>query len=174
MRPSEQHSSAIDGDRSPAMRFLCDEMLKRLGRWLRAAGYDTLIQENGGPDRKMLQIAKREGRLLLTRDRKLMEFRNAANSVILLQTNSLSGSVREISQRLQINWLYRPFTRCLLCNALLIEPGKEAWQEVPEESRAHINELLFCVQCGKLYWEGAHVRRMRRKLNEWQSKQPVG
>ena len=25
------------------MKFLCDEMLKGLGRWLRVAGYDTVM-----------------------------------------------------------------------------------------------------------------------------------
>ena len=28
-------------------RFLCDEMLKGVGRWLRAAGYDTVIAAGG-------------------------------------------------------------------------------------------------------------------------------
>jgi uncharacterized protein with PIN domain len=28
---------------------LCDEMLKGLGRWLRAAGYDTVIAAAGFP-----------------------------------------------------------------------------------------------------------------------------
>jgi uncharacterized protein len=29
------------------LRFLCDEMLRGLGRWLRAAGYDTVIADGG-------------------------------------------------------------------------------------------------------------------------------
>lgn len=37
------------GARPP--RSVCDEMMKRLARWLRAAGYDTLVPEDGARDR---------------------------------------------------------------------------------------------------------------------------
>ena len=62
----------MDG-RAPAL--LCDRMLIRLGRWLRAAGYDTEIAADAIADRLLLDHAIREGRLLLTRDRKLAEHR---------------------------------------------------------------------------------------------------
>lgn len=143
-------------------------MLKRLGRWLRAAGYDTLIQENGGSDRAMLNVVRRDGRLLITRDRKFMEFRNAAQHVVLLHANTLPECIDELSRRLALNWLYRPFTRCLLCNAPLVEADAKAWERVPDESRAHTDKLYTCKSCGKVYWEGGHVRRMRARLTDWQ------
>ncbi len=117
----------------------------------------------------MLQTALRERRLLVTRDHKLMEFRNAANSVILLRSNKLADCVEELSHRVRLNWLYRPFTRCLICNSVLEKAGRTAWNQVPDDSRAHIDELFFCVSCAKPYWEGGHVRRMRRKLACWQA-----
>lgn len=159
------------------MRFFCDEMLKRVGRWLRAAGYDTLIQDGGGSDRLMLQTARRDQRLLISRDRKLRELRHAAKHVILLRSNALNDCIEELSERLNINWLYRPFTRCLVCNMRLVAAGGAAWVQVPDESRAHIDTLLFCSGCSKLYWQGTHVRHMRSQLAVWQhyhiSKEPV-
>ena len=53
------------------MRFLCDEMLVRLARLLRAAGYDTYLASGGEPDANLLRIAREEGRMLLTRDKRL-------------------------------------------------------------------------------------------------------
>jgi uncharacterized protein with PIN domain len=53
------------------MRLLCDEMLKRVGRWLRAAGYDVAIVEDGARDDDLLKRATAEHRLLLTCDRRL-------------------------------------------------------------------------------------------------------
>ena len=38
------------------MRLLCDEMLRGLGRWLRAAGHDVVIA-SGEPDRALLDRA---------------------------------------------------------------------------------------------------------------------
>ena len=48
-------------------------MLVRLARWLRLFGYDTLVipqQEN--EDELLLEIAEKEGRILVSRDRVLV------------------------------------------------------------------------------------------------------
>lgn len=150
------------------MKFLCDEMLKRLGRWLRAAGYDTVIEGDGVSDRDLIQRAVREGRLLITRDRKLTEFRGAPGVVILLHSNALRDCIQELTGQLAIDWTFRPFSRCLVCNTLLIEAAPEQWCEVPHRSRLTIKHLFYCPQCGKVYWEGSHVRRMHGKLKTWQ------
>ena len=55
------------------MKFLCDQMLARLGRWLRAAGYDTLIIEKSLDDKEIFKQAKEEKRLLITRDKQILD-----------------------------------------------------------------------------------------------------
>ena len=45
------------------MKFLCDEMLKRLGQWLRVAGYDVLMLPDGTSDRELIQRAVEEHRV---------------------------------------------------------------------------------------------------------------
>jgi uncharacterized protein len=42
-------------------------MLRGLGRWLRAAGYDTLIAERGLADRVLARRCAEEDRVLLTK-----------------------------------------------------------------------------------------------------------
>lgn len=42
-------------------RLLCDEMLIRLGRWLRAAGYDTAIATARGADRALVDDSHHAG-----------------------------------------------------------------------------------------------------------------
>lgn len=154
-------------------RFLCDEMLQRLGRWLRAAGYDVLIAEDGESDAVLMQQARYQGRLLLTRDKGLVEYRDAAEYVLLLQGNKLHEQLRELSERLNIDWHYKPFSRCLECNTALIKAPPEVVPRVPPESIREGETLLYCPVCDKPYWEGSHVKRMRRQLDrfargEWQ------
>ncbi|HEX23045.1 MAG TPA: hypothetical protein ENH21_06395, partial [Chromatiales bacterium] len=110
------------------LKLLCDEMLMRLGRWLRAAGYDTGLAINGENDRDLFQRARHENRRLLTRDHKLHEYRHADGTVILLRGNELDEQVHELSQRLSIDWLYRPLSRCLVCNTPL---NNDAPDDVP-------------------------------------------
>ncbi|MFQ5939348.1 MAG: Mut7-C RNAse domain-containing protein [Alphaproteobacteria bacterium] len=151
--------------------FFCDHMLIRLGRWLRAAGHDTAIAEAGVSDRQLIARAVGEGRLLVSRDRRLLEFRQARATVIVLRANSMAACAEELTTRLGIDWLHRPFTRCLVCNMPLVEASLELAAQVPESSRASLETVFQCVPCDKLYWEGGHVQRMRRKLARWQARE---
>ena len=149
------------------VKFLCDEMLQRLGSWLRAAGYDTLIESDGRDDYELLREAIAEQRRLLTRDRKLLEYRRAPGHVILLEGNNLEACAASLSHQLPIDWLYRPFTRCLVCNTELCLADEALRAAVPADVRRQ-SGTLYCPTCNKVYWDGSHVRRMRHRLKQWQ------
>jgi len=151
------------------MKLLCDEMLMRLGRWLRAAGYDTAIALSGSTDREIVAQAAREGRLLISCDHRMAEHKRIAGRLILLEMQGLHAQAREVSGRLHIDWMYRPFSRCLVCNTLLERGGDEHFEMVPPESRKAIDAVYICSGCGKTYWHGSHVARMRRKLAAWKA-----
>ncbi len=144
-------------------RLLCDEMLKGLARWLRAAGYDVELEPDGTPDRRLVERAALENRLLLTRDRTLLEIRGAARVVLLLNANGIDDCARELTQTLGIDWLHRPFSRCLLCNTPLIAADR------PLGFPPHTEHLYICPTCDKYYWQGGHVTRMRHRLQSWQA-----
>lgn len=146
-------------------RFLCDEMLQGLGRWLRAAGYDALIAESGTPDRQLVEQAQHSHRLLITRDRKLLEIKNADKNTILLNANSVPDCLQELTEKLRIDWNHAPFSRCMLCNTPLQKSNKEQRQKAPEDIQNNHTVMLYCPQCDKVYWNGGHVNRMRRKLD---------
>lgn len=145
------------------MDLLCDEMLKGLARWLRAAGHDAALAKDGETDRELLARAHDSGRLLLTRDRKLLEYRGASALVRLLECNDLDSCARELRQKLDLDWLYRPFTRCLLCN-LPLSPVTDTVRVPQDVSHA---ALLQCPGCRRVFWEGSHTRRMRDRLQQW-------
>jgi uncharacterized protein len=150
------------------MRLLCDEMLLRLGRWLRAAGYDTAIAEAGAADADLLARSAAENRVLLTRDFRLAARAEAAAvPVVQLAAGDIAGQARELKAALDIDWLHAPFTRCLVDNAPLDAAPPEAAAEVPPSSRAAGGPLRRCPRCGRLYWPGGHVRRMQARLASW-------
>jgi uncharacterized protein with PIN domain len=152
---------------SEAPKFLVDEMLQRLGRWLRAAGYDTLIALDAEPDYYLLRQALDEGRLLITRDRKLMEHRRAPGTVILLECNSLEDCAQELTRQLQINWQYDPFSRCLVCNTPLLDATAGQMRDAPTSVQERDLRALYCPNCKQVFWEGSHVHRMRNQLACW-------
>jgi len=53
-------------------KFIADVMLGKLARWLRILGYDVAYDPNAD-DEALVQRAVNEGRILLTKDRRLVE-----------------------------------------------------------------------------------------------------
>jgi uncharacterized protein with PIN domain len=150
-------------------RFLCDEMLRGIGRWLRAAGYDTAIASDGMTDHDLLARAGAEGRVVLTCDRKLARVAPAGVQVATLATESLDGAARELSERLGIDWLHAPLNRCLIDNARLELAGAPDLARIPEQACVGAGPILACPACRRVYWPGSHVRRMRARLERWQA-----
>ncbi|MEQ5834688.1 DUF5615 family PIN-like protein [Marinobacter sp. NFXS9] len=147
-------------------RFLCDEMLRGFGEWLRVAGYDTTSPTSGTCDRDVLETAIDENRWLITRDRELLLHRNAPQYVLLLESNGMESNFRELTRLLNLDWLHAPFSRCKRCNTPL-RPGP-----LPDDTPEIDDKRVFChcPGCKHVYWEGSHVRRMRGKLlrfNRW-------
>lgn len=144
------------------MRFLCDEMLARLARLLRAAGYDTRLAENGAGDTAMLREAKAEGRVLVTRDRELAA--RAAPGSVLLKVGDVAGQAQALTRAMPIDWRLAPFTRCVMDNAPLRDATAEEIARMPPQARAGPGPFHACPACGRVYWPGSHVKRLRARL----------
>jgi len=142
-------------------------MLARLGRWLRAAGYNTVIIDQPLSDREIAQRAREEQRIVITRDRHFLEFQEISDLVIWLKANSVEECARELSERLPLNWTLAPFSRCLVCNQKLIETDSVGLVLVPKVVRRRYTKFWLCEQCGKIYWRGSHTEKMLHTLHAW-------
>ena len=152
------------------IRFLCDGMLARLCRRLRAAGYDTEIAGPDDHDGGLLARAIDQGRLLLTCDRKMAERRSASGHVVVLPSNGLDGTARALMDRVPVDWLRDPFSRCLIDNARLRPANPRELCRLPPRARDIGSEEIFvCPVCDRIYWPGSHVRRMHEQLRRWQN-----
>jgi hypothetical protein len=149
------------------MKLLCDEMLHRLGRWLRAAGYDTAIASGGITDADLLRTAVEEGRVLLTRDRELAGRSRPPCRIVGLPQAEFAATARALSERLAIDWLHAPFTRCLVDNVPLRPADPAEAARAPVDVSANIGGITRCPECGRLYWPGGHVARMTAQLAAW-------
>lgn len=144
------------------MRWLCDEMLARLARLLRAAGHDTALAHAGTPDEDVLAMALGEDRTLLTRDRRLAEA--AGDCGVLLTPDQPLDQARALGGLRRIDWRLAPFTRCLMDNAPLRAATGEEFAAMPDKVRALPGPFNACPACGRPYWPGSHVKRMAEKL----------
>lgn len=148
------------------MRLLCDEMLAGLARWLRAAGHDVALSAPQTDDRHLIERARAEHRLLLTRDRSLSE---RAPDVVVLLPEPLDAQADLLARRLGLDWRKAPFSRCLVDNTPLAPAPPEALAILPEQTTSLPGPFSICPACNRLYWPGSHVRRMAARLNHWAS-----
>lgn len=145
-------------------------MLGRLARWLRVLGYDTSYDMELA-DPVLVRQANAEDRILLTRDRHLLQDLRPARAHEVRQDDPLL-QLKDVVEALQLAPPRALFTRCLLDNAALqqLQP-EEALPLLPEGVRGLADNVRRCPQCGRLYWDGSHVRRMRaalqRALPDW-------
>ena len=141
--------------RSPPARFLCDVMLGRLARWLRALGHNTAYDRTAD-DPALLRRAARERRTLITRDTQLAATYRRPRTV-LLHANDTPGQLRELVEALGITRHPGLLTRCIVCNTRLRRATTDQVEErVPEYVRSVERTFRACPGCGRVYWPGTH------------------
>ncbi len=149
------------GDEVPA--FVADAHLGGLARLLRMLGFDT-VYGNALADREILEIATRERRIVLTRDRELLKCRDVLRGCFVHALKP-EAQFREIAARYALPRHMRPFTLCLHCNLRLEAVGRNAVRgRVPERIAGRYAEFARCAACGRIYWQGSHWERMREML----------
>lgn len=126
-------------------------MLGNLARRLRWLGYDAEYRSDL-PDEMMMQIAREEGRVLITSDRGLAGRRGLRS--LYLPPAGLTVQVEAV-----VTALGAPPgpSRCTVCNGDL-EPldRVEASSRVPPYVAATQTEFARCCRCHRVYWPGTH------------------
>jgi uncharacterized protein len=148
------------------IKFLADRMLGKLAKELRMLGYDTVYYQ-GENTYPLIKLAREEGRVILTRNTKLIPKR-PEDHIIRVMEDKPPLQLRELIQKKVISLNEKNFfSRCLLCNILLVEiPREEAEGKVPDFIFYQQREFFRCPQCLRIYWKGSHQDHMQRKINE--------
>ncbi|MCX8082021.1 MAG: Mut7-C RNAse domain-containing protein [bacterium] len=144
-------------------KFIVDGMLGKTGRWLRLMGYDTLYF-NTSRKIELLRIARKEGRIILTRDRKLAL--SNPDIVVLIEGEGSINQLKEIIDKLVLKPAEENiFSRCSLCNIILeIREKEEIKTLVPEYIYSTKENFSQCPSCKRVYWEGDHCKEIRKTL----------
>ncbi len=140
-------------------RFLLDVHLGQLATYLRLLGFDTLY-ENEAEDEALAELAAQTGRVLVTRDRRLLMRRQVTYGYCLHSREPLE-QVRAVLHRFELFDDIDPWQRCLQCNGRLRPaPKEEVLHRLEPKTRKYYDEFHVCDSCGKVYWKGSHYPRM--------------
>jgi len=149
------------------IKFIVDSNAGKLARWLRIMGYDALFF-NSIDDAQLIDIALKEGRVVLTKDTQILKRRAVTNGqlrVILPRNDDPKEQLRQVVEELNLDCCLRQFTRCLECNQILVPRSKEEVKElVPPYVFRTQTQYMQCPACLRVYWRGTHWQRMKKEL----------
>ncbi len=144
------------------MKFIADCMLGKLSRWMRILGFDVVYMKDD--DSVILTRAEKEKRIILTKDSR-MGSRKFKGKIYYVKSESLEDQIREVLDKFSLYKREKLFSRCPDCNALLKIVVKERVKYlVPSFIYNEKEDFALCPECEKVFWEGTHLKDMRRKL----------
>jgi uncharacterized protein with PIN domain len=140
-------------------RFVADVHLGTLARNLRLLGFDTAWESNLD-DEEIIDIAARERRIILTRDKGILKNGRVTHGYWLRATDP-SKQLEEVVRALDLAGSIHPYTRCMECNGKL-EPvaRSRAARSVPLQVFLVYREFKRCTRCERIYWRGSHFARL--------------
>jgi len=152
------------------MKFMADNNVGKLARWLRMMGYDTVFFD-GDDDWLIIRAALAENRIILTRDTQIMRrgvIVNGRVKAVLVQSEQPEQQIRQVVETLALDCQYRLFTICLECNQPLEERTRQQVENrVPPYVSQTQDQYMECPACRRIYWKGTHWQAMTGQLQRF-------
>ena len=135
----------------PTASFDVDGMLGRLAKWLRILGFDTAFPRS----------RPSVGRIFVTARRSV-----AYAGAIVVSGEDPSDHLRQVLKQAGIRPDPRLFlSRCLICNVPVREvQSEDVAGKVPDGVFQRSRSFRECPECGRIYWEGSHAERIKKRL----------
>jgi uncharacterized protein with PIN domain len=153
--------------------FLADAMLGNIARKLRIFGFDTLYVAHASDD-KILEAGITHNRVILTADRELFKriVKAGAKGVLVSCTDDVEDLVHILTKNgirtLNMNCIG---SRCSVCNGTLASRTyDQVYNIIPNKVAKSCHEFYQCIECGKIYWEGSHFKRIMTLAKRVESK----
>ena len=164
----------MKGHRNP--QFIVDAMLKKMGKFLRIMGVDTIIAKDVYTDDFIIQKALKGNRSLITMDKLLYQkITKLTTEAILIKSTNLEDQLvqffRDNRELLAIEDFNDPMSyssRCSKCNFPLKSISKEdIMNRIPKETYTVFDRFWICSNesCKKIYWRGSHWKNIEKTIN---------
>lgn len=148
-------------------KFVADQMLGRLSKWLRLMGYDTLYFHSID-DSRLIRLAREQKRVLLTRDTGLIKRREVKRSLIkavFIEDDLVSLQLGQLQKLFKLRLSSTRF--CPECNVPLQAISKSSVQNyVPPYVYQTQRKFSHCPQCRRYFWAGTHWQRIEERIRE--------
>jgi len=141
-------------------RFVADQSLGKLVKWLRILGFDADMRHFGKND--MPNESLLDARVFLTR---ITRMRGLPRSVFIVSDAPMLQLRQVVGQTGITEADFRPLTRCIKCNRLLVPVERAAvFHRVPDYVWNRHRRFHRCPSCDRIFWQGSHPRRVSDRI----------
>lgn len=147
-------------------RFLMDQMLVTVGKYLRVAGHDA-EWDLRATRRELIVRANAGGRVFVTCNRRALDEVPRPAAGCTLAVGDPVAQFREIVRLFGLDAEAGLFTKCIRCNVPLdtVADHETVRGRVHPNVFARHRRFYACPRCGTVFWRGSHVANACRKLN---------
>jgi uncharacterized protein with PIN domain len=144
------------------LKFAADRMLGRLAKWLRVLGQDVVYGQHL-TGYGLIRAARAEGRLILTRDRRLKQ--KQPPPFLFIESDHYREQLCQVIQVYNLKFGDGLFKRCLDCNTSLQPRSKDSVKKlVPSYVSSTQENFSQCPTCRRVYWPATHHEKMLNEL----------
>ena len=123
-------------------------------------------------DNELLDLAKKETRVLITKDLELYK-RAVARGIdaSFVEGKTEPERLAEVAKRFGVALaMDMEKSNCPVCNTKLASTSKEQLSsELQKNTFTHYDKFWKCPNCGQIYWQGAHWKQISNTLNQAQA-----
>ncbi len=154
------------------MKFVVDCMLGKLAKWLKILGFDAVFFSKIEDD-ALLEIAKKENRILLTRDTGLVE-KSKKEKSLFIESENWRSQVEQVLDNFALWPDVDPNSRCIECNVRIKDlPREKAKNLVTPFIFENAETFALCPNCGRVFWRGTHLKDMETKISDFLEKRKI-
>ena len=150
-------------------RFIVDAMLGNVARKLRLLGYDSKYFADID-DNKLVDIARKEDRIIISRDVELSrKAKKLGLDIIQVTEQNEVKMFRDIAKRakLKISKINGENARCPKCNSKTTLTDKRTIKEkIPDKVYQISEKFWICNNCNQVYWKGTHMEKLQEFVNK--------
>lgn len=147
------------------MIFIVDCMLGKLAKWLKILGFDS-VYFSKIEDSDLLALARKEGRILLSRDNELID-KSRDIQTLFIKSENWNTQIEQVLDDFNLWKDISPYSRCIECNVELKDlPKSRARNLVTPFVLEQADSFSICTGCGRVFWKGTHHQDMEFKIEE--------
>ena len=145
------------------MKFAVDCMLGKLAKWLKILGFDTVFFSKI-EDNALLSLARKEKRILLTKDNAMLEKAKDIHS-LYIESENWREQIVQVLDVFKLEPKVHPYSRCIECNIPLKNlDHSQAKNLVTPFVYEHADGFAVCPRCGRVFWRGTHFKDMEARI----------